>query len=84
MGINIKHDEYERLVRQLAHHRGSSLTDAIGVAVRHELERNGVLPAPETWIERVRQAQAIARSAPVLDDRSPDEIIGYDEHGAPA
>ena len=56
MGINLKHDEYERLIRQLAGHRGSSITDAIGIAVRHELEREGVLPAPETFRDRACQA----------------------------
>jgi hypothetical protein len=24
------------------------------------------------------------RSLPILDDRHPDQIIGYDEHGAPS
>ena len=39
MGISIKHDEYERLIRQLAEDRGTSLTEAIGVAVRNEIDR---------------------------------------------
>ena len=83
MGINIKHDEYERMIRQLAAHRGSSITDAIGVAVRHELEREGVVPAPESFLDRVKRAQALVAAAPVLDMRSADEIIGYNEYGVP-
>ena len=37
MGISIKHEEIERAIRRLASERGLSLTDAIGLAVRHEL-----------------------------------------------
>ena len=84
MGINIKHDEYERLIRQLAGHQGGTITDAIGIAVRHELEREGVVPAPESYGDRVRRLQAIVAAAPILDHRSADEIIGYDEFGVPA
>lgn len=82
MGINLKHDEYERLIRQLAGHRGSSITDAIGIAVRHELEREGVIPAPESFRDRVRRVQAIVAAAPILDPRPYREIL-YDEHGLP-
>lgn len=32
-------------------------------------------------LARVRAIQAQIAAQPVLDDRSPDEIIGYNEHG---
>ena len=82
MGINIKHEEYERLIRQLAGHRGSSITDAIGVAVRHELEREGVVPAPESFADRLRRVQSMTVDAPILDPRPYREIL-YDEDGLP-
>ena len=84
MGISIKHDEIERLIRELAQRKGTSLTDAIGEAVRNELAREGVSVPEESFLDRVRRAQAIMAAAPVLDDRTPDEIIGYDEYGVPA
>ena len=34
-----------------------------------------------TLLERVRQIQQEIARLPVLDTRSPDEIIGYNEHG---
>lgn len=44
------------------------------------------LPGYPPGEERYRAILRIARRAasrPVLDDRSPDEILGYDEHGLP-
>lgn len=84
MGINIKHDEYEQAIRQLAASRGVSLTDAIGMAVCNELRRDREAEHKIDFMARVREAQAIFAAAPVLDDRTPDEILGYDEHGLPS
>ncbi len=84
MGIIIEHDEHERMIRLLAAHRGISEADAVGVAVRNELAREGVAMASLPFTERARVVQAMLRDAPVLDPRSADEIIGYDENGLPA
>ena len=82
MGISIKHDEYERLIRQLAEDRGTSLTEAIGVAVRNEIDRGSRVLPQETFMQRVRRLQAKVATYP-RDPRNDDDIIGYDEHGAP-
>jgi len=34
--------------------------------------------------DRVHGLQDEVAALPVLDDRAPEEIIGYDEHGLPA
>jgi antitoxin VapB len=83
MGINIKHDRYEQAIRELAASRGLSLTDAIGMAVRNELERDREAQRKSDFMAQVREAQAIYAAAPIRDHRTPDEIIGYDEHGLP-
>lgn len=83
VGISIKHDEYERLIRQLATERGMSLTEAVGMAVRHELDRGASTVPRDSLADRIRRAQAIIRAAPILDSRTPDEIIGYNEYGVP-
>ena len=83
VGINIKHDEYEAAIRELAFHDGVSLTDAIGQAVLEKLERQRTAAARESYVERARRLQAYVANLPILDDRTPDEIIGYDEHGLP-
>ncbi|PCG14139.1 MULTISPECIES: type II toxin-antitoxin system VapB family antitoxin [Sphingomonas] len=79
MGISIKHEEIERAIRRLASERGLSLTDAIGLAVRHELERSEERPPLRERIRRIQERVATYD----LDPRTPDEIIGYDEHGLP-
>ncbi|MEH3157874.1 MAG: type II toxin-antitoxin system VapB family antitoxin [Sphingomonas taxi] len=83
MGINIKHDAYEQAIRELAASRGLSLTDAIGLAVCNELQRDREAERKADFMARVREAQAIFAAAPVLDPRTPDEILGYDENGLP-
>lgn len=56
--------------------------------LREQLEREeaaGCRPVQST-AERLQRLREIARrfdSLPVLDDREPDEIIGYDDHGLP-
>ncbi|GGB28084.1 antitoxin VapB [Sphingomonas metalli] len=82
MGISIKHEAYERAIRELATARGLSLTDAIGLAVQNELARQADKPSKEEWLRRIRAMQARVASYPVLDDRTPDEML-YDEHGLP-
>lgn len=83
MAISIKDPETDRLARALAAATGESLTDAIREALRDRLEREshrarrGIAP-------EVRRIQERIARLPVLDKRSPDEILGYDEHGVPA
>jgi len=84
MAINIKDPTADRLARELAEATGESITTAITVAVTERLDRvRGVAPHEE----RRRRVLEVARGTaalPVLDDRSADEILGYDERGLPA
>jgi antitoxin VapB len=83
MALNIKDPTTDRLVRELAATTGESITTAITVAVRERLERiRGMAPADARERELTRIALEAA-ALPVLDDRSPDEILGYDEDGLP-
>jgi antitoxin VapB len=83
MAMSIKSMEVERLARELARKTGESLTRAIEKALKERLERMNhgsrerlVLSQLEEIVRRVDQL-------PVLDSRSQDEILGYDEHGVP-
>ncbi|HEX4805665.1 MAG TPA: type II toxin-antitoxin system VapB family antitoxin [Conexibacter sp.] len=83
MALNIKDPTTDRLVRELAATTGESITTAVTVAVRERLERiRGMAPIEVRKEELLRIAERAA-ALPVLDDRSPDEIIGYDEDGLP-
>lgn len=83
MAISIKDAETDRLARALAAATGESLTDVIREALRDRLERESRRARRGVAAEIRRIQERVAR-LPVLDKRSPDEIIGYDEHGVPA
>ena len=82
MALSIKNPEADRLARQLAAATGESLTEAVTRAIRERLvrETGWSVEGARAAISRI---QAEIAAAPVLDDRTPDEIIGYDEHGLP-
>ena len=82
MAISIKDPETDRLARALAAATGESLTDAIRFALRDRLERESHRARRGIGAEVRRIQERIAR-LPVLDHRSPDELLGYDEHGLP-
>ncbi len=87
MGISIKHDEIERMIRQLAHQQGTGITQAVGSAVRHELERLGKIPMSDAEIERrravIRAVQAEVAKSTIDWSLTDDEILGFDELGVP-
>jgi antitoxin VapB len=83
VALSIKNDEADRLARALAEETGESLTDAVVVALRERLERQRRRRGPAVAVRLGRLADELAE-LPTLDDRSADEIIGYDEHGLPS
>ena len=82
MALSIKTEEADRLARELAAATGESLTEAVTVAIRERLFR--LRADKDAYIERVRRLQAEFAAATIIDTRSDDEIIGYDEHGLPS
>ena len=82
MALSIKNPEVEQLARELAAKTGETMTGAVLVALRarlaeeRERSRLGVK-------DRLMQIVEEARLLPVLDARSEDEILGYDEIGLP-
>jgi len=83
MALNIRNAEAERLAERVVTLTGETKTAAVTQALRERLER----------LERVSgrrrladELDAIARhmaGLPVLDPRSTDEILGYDDSGLP-
>ena len=82
MALSIKHPEADRLARQLAHTTGESITEAVTKALRERLVRETGRSPDAVLAEIDRIVEEVAR-LPVLDDRTADEVIGYDEHGLP-
>ena len=83
MALNIKNPETERLAHLLADATGESLTEAVTAALRERLEAVRRAADREQMIASVQRLQEMVRSLPVLDSRSADEILGYDEYGLP-
>ena len=82
MAISIKDPETDRLARELAAATGETLTDAIREALRERLAREAQRSKRGVGAEVRRIQERIAR-LPVLDARTDDEILGYDDHGVP-
>ena len=83
MGISIKNEQTEKLARELARETGESLTTAIRLALEERLERVEGRRSPQDKLRLARVALRRVDSLRVLDARTPDEILGYDEHGLP-
>ena len=82
MAISIKDPETDRLARELAAVTGESLTDAIREALRDRLARTSRRAQRGIGVEVRRIQERVAR-LPVLDNRTSDEIVGYDPNGVP-
>ena len=82
MAISIKDPEADRLARALAQATGESLTEAIRHALAERLARH-TARAHRGLAEELRPIQERIARLPVLDPRSDDALLGYDEHGLP-
>jgi len=83
MALSIKDLETETLARELARRTGESITEATRRALQDRLRRVvGAKRAP-MLLEEMAEIRKRVATLPVLDRRSPDEILGYDEDGLP-
>lgn len=79
--LRIKDQEAYELATELARRSGGSLAEVVKQALREKLDRERD--------HRTRIAQRLldlgeeAAQLPIIDPRSQDEIIGYDEFGVP-
>jgi antitoxin VapB len=82
MALSVKNPEADQLVRELTAETGETITEAIVVALRERLERVRGRRS-DTIRRRLSALQNEVRAYPILDTRSADEIISYDERGLP-
>jgi antitoxin VapB len=83
MALNIRNPEAERLAAELTKHTGETKTEAVIKALRDRLARVRRERTKRRLADELEEIAKRYEALPVLDNRSSDEIIGYDENGLP-
>ena len=83
MPLSIKNAETEQLAREISKETGESLTDAITIALRDRLQRLRGRRHAKNLVQEVDDILHRVDALPTLDDRSEDDILGYDSQGLP-
>jgi antitoxin VapB len=83
VSLNIKDAVADRLVRELAAETGESITTTVTIAARERLERVRGASPYEQRLQEIRKISERSAALPVLDKRSAEEILGYDDAGLP-
>jgi antitoxin VapB len=83
MALSIKDPETERLARNLAEITGENITTATKRAIEERLRRLGGQSRRAALLEDMAAIRRRWSAMPVLDERTPDEILGYDAQGLP-
>ena len=76
MALNIRNSEVERLAAELA--RSTGETEAVVTALRDRLARVRRDRSRVGLADRPVEIGEQCAALPVLDDRTPEEILGYD------
>ncbi|MEQ1885267.1 MAG: type II toxin-antitoxin system VapB family antitoxin [Bryobacteraceae bacterium] len=79
--LNIKDAETHALAAKLARIEGKSLAQVVKEALREKLRRQR--DHKRGLADRLMEIGGECARLPVLDHRSPDEILGYDDLGVP-
>ena len=83
MALNIRNSETEKLAEALAKLTGETKTEAVTQALRDRLSRLRRERAGRRLADELDEIARHCARLPVLDSRTPEEILGYDEHGLP-
>jgi antitoxin VapB len=83
MALSIKDPQTEQLARDLAARTGETITIATRRALEERLRRLGSQAKTAALLDDMEAMQRRLSALPVLDHRTDDEIIGYDENGIP-
>ena len=83
MALNIRNIEAERLAAELALRTGETKTAAVIQALKERLARVRRERAPRRLADELEEIARHCAALPVIDDRAPDDILGYDDRGVP-
>jgi antitoxin VapB len=83
MAISIRNPKAEELAREVAAESGETLTQAIIHALEERLVRLKGRKTTEDLAEEIMKISERCSALPQLDDRTPEEILDYDNKGVP-
>ena len=83
MALNIRNSKTEQLAKTVSELTGETKTQAVTVALKERLERIQRESSGKSLVDELNGIALRCASLPVLDNRSEDEIFGYDEDGLP-
>lgn len=83
MALSIKDPETEKLARSLAQLTGEHITTATERAIEERLRRFRGQARKSALLAKMAEIRRRWAALPRLDNRSADDIIGYDERGLP-
>lgn len=83
MALSLKDPETDRLAREVARLTGESLTEAVRRALDERLERERRRRGHGRLADELNAIALHCARLADRDTRSPDEILGWDEHGLP-
>jgi antitoxin VapB len=83
MALNIRNPDAERLAAEIARLTGKTKTQAVTDALREQLKRLRARHRGPRLADELGDIARHCASLPRLDDRSTDEILGYDDRGLP-
>ena len=83
MALSIEDSETERLAWSLAKLTGETVEIATKRALEERLSRIDNQRRKTALLEDMVAIRRRWSALPVVADRSPDEIVGYDKHGLP-
>jgi antitoxin VapB len=84
MPLNIKNDEAHDLARELSELTHSSITDVVTLALREALARERRRLHQERLVGDLNRIAEDCAALRVLDSRSAEAILGYDQDGIPS
>jgi antitoxin VapB len=83
MALNIRNPEAERLAEAVARLAGETKTEAVTQALRDRLARLRRERAGPCLADELDDIGRHCAQLPVMDRRTADEILGYDDNGLP-
>jgi len=83
MALSIRNAKTEKLARELAAESGESITRAITQALEERLERLRGRSTTTDMVEDILRISKRCSEIPDQDQRSVEEILGYDSVGVP-